>query len=820
MPKLIKLKTAVLIPLMFIMLATLLTLVITWKSDYDFLAEEQGTRIVQLLKENTDERLKAFMIEPHQMNEVVGLRIKDAIQMENDDYERIQSVYLEFYEKMYDKFPQVSVISFGDERKNYIGVRVNEDMTKSLMLKDIRTDYMLDIYAGETMDTELLASYEGYDPTIRPWYTPAVETKELTWSQIYINADEKAETTISSINPILSDKGELIGVAEFDIKLTGITSFLKEDKTKGTGVIYIVNDKGQIISQSSESPFLMIDLEAQTADAIDAKQSEDPLIKKSAGYLSNDAVVSGSINRVRLDGDYYYMMTSEIAPEIGLDWRINIAVPESDIMGTVQNRQLVTLLVVSAFILLLVFIGMWFLSLVTAPILKGADAALKMSEGNWDIELESGRIPLYETYELVDAFNNMASHLKKSFENLEISEEKYRMLIENSEDMIYSLDKNGNFVAVNKKFKTVSALKSDQIVGKHFSDLFSTQTNIEDATSAFEKVVATNQLVTYVMKFATQSNITRILNVTLIPLCDDDNEIRLIIGTNNDITDLVNAQTELSELHLNERLRLEKAIEEKTLALEETMKELMDREKMASLGSLVSGISHEINTPLGVAITATSFMGYTNDSTMESLTSGKLTKQSFNRYIETMQESVQIIETNLSRASDLVNSFKEIAISQTNEDAVEFNLGEFIHAVILSLKHEYSRTDHEFDIRCESNVILKSYPGAYSQILTNLIMNTLKHGFTSEMKGIIKIEVQTDNDMLELIYSDNGKGISESNLKRIFDPFFTTNRQQGGSGLGLNVVYNIVTGKLNGKIKCESEIAKGTTFTIEIPSSL
>lgn len=266
-----------------------------------------------------------------------------------------------------------------------------------------------------------------------------------------------------------------------------------------------------------------------------------------------------------------------------------------------------------------------------------------------------------------------------------------------------------------------------------------------------------------------------------------------------------------------ENMNLEKKVGERSKIIEKQQRHLLESEKMASLGSLVSGVAHEINTPLGVGVTTASYMENINSEYRKKYDNGAMTKKDLTDFMSKLEESLSILNNNLYRASDLVNSFKKIAVDQTSENPMNFNLFEYINIIIKSLKHEYKSKNHKFTVDCPSDLFIYSYPGAVSQILTNLIMNSIIHGFKglTDMEIIIKAEVS--GDKLTIIYKDNGTGISDDILHRIYEPFFTTNRANGGSGLGMNIVFNLVTHRLHGVIHCNSKKNSGTEFIIEFP---
>jgi signal transduction histidine kinase len=174
-----------------------------------------------------------------------------------------------------------------------------------------------------------------------------------------------------------------------------------------------------------------------------------------------------------------------------------------------------------------------------------------------------------------------------------------------------------------------------------------------------------------------------------------------------------------------------------------------------------------------------------------------------------------MILANLERAADLIQSFKQVAVDQSSESQRCFNLKEYLEEIMLSLAATLKKTKHTIKITGDEKLILDSYPGALSQIVTNLVMNSLIHAYDEEDSGQISLDFKLEGEQVILQYSDDGRGINPENISKIFDPFFTTNRSQGSTGLGLHIVYNLVTQKLNGTIQCESIVGVGSQFIIK-----
>jgi len=253
--------------------------------------------------------------------------------------------------------------------------------------------------------------------------------------------------------------------------------------------------------------------------------------------------------------------------------------------------------------------------------------------------------------------------------------------------------------------------------------------------------------------------------------------------------------------------------------LVQTQQTLVESEKMASLGGLVAGVAHEINTPVGISLTTASHLAQITEKISLELETGSIKKSDFQNYLHTAQECCELILSNAERAANLIHSFKQVAVDQTSEARRDFQLEDYLQEIITSLRPKFKRTQITVSIECESDLLMDSFPGALSQVVTNLLVNALTHAFDEGQAGQINIVARhASAGMVDLSIHDNGKGIAAENMGKIFQPFFTTRRASGGSGLGLHIVYNIVRQRLGGHIEVESEIGQGTTFSITLPS--
>lgn len=259
--------------------------------------------------------------------------------------------------------------------------------------------------------------------------------------------------------------------------------------------------------------------------------------------------------------------------------------------------------------------------------------------------------------------------------------------------------------------------------------------------------------------------------------------------------------------------QLEKSLED----LKATQSQLIQSEKFAALGELVAGVAHEINTPLGIGITLATFIQDQHMKLVKQFETATLSKSQLAEYLDSLSESLPTMVASLNRSAEIISSFKNVAGEQSILELRQVNLHDFLSDVIVNLKPKFKHTQHQIVLSCPEDLVLYQYPGAFSHIVTNLVINSLTHGFENSQNGLIHIQVYTEEELGYFIYSDNGKGIEFHQLEKVFDPFYTTKRAEGNTGLGMHIIHNIVTQTLKGRVELASEKDKGIKITIVFP---
>ena len=244
---------------------------------------------------------------------------------------------------------------------------------------------------------------------------------------------------------------------------------------------------------------------------------------------------------------------------------------------------------------------------------------------------------------------------------------------------------------------------------------------------------------------------------------------------------------------------------------------LLQSERMASLGGLVAGVAHEISTPVGEQLTCATTLEKATQELQLRLDGGSLRKQLLLDYLAVATQCTALLSSNAQKVATLVRSFKQVAVDQSSEARRRFGLRAYIAELLVSLHAELKRSPMQIELRCPEGLEMDSYPGAFAQVLTKLLLNAQRHAFDAGAAGLVTIDISQSGEQVEIAFADNGRGIKPEHLSQVFDPFFTTQRHAGGSGLGLNIVHNLITNVLGGQVRLLSQFGQGCKFLINLP---
>ena len=387
-----------------------------------------------------------------------------------------------------------------------------------------------------------------------------------------------------------------------------------------------------------------------------------------------------------------------------------------------------------------------------------------------------------------------------------------RTLVETCPFRIYAKDAQSRFIYGNQEVATAMGENSpDDLIGKDDFLFFSHDLAQEYFTDE-QTLLASGQAILSKEEPTSDphSGAIRWLLTTKVPLRDEHQAVVGLVGIDMDMTERKELEQQLRQQN-NELTQLNQQ-------LVTTQNQLIQVEKLAALGALVAGVAHELNTPLGNCVLATSTLQEHTLEMSRLLTAG-MTKSKLTTYIENAMGALALIEKNLRRSASLVSSFKQIAVDQTTENRRVFKLCDVVAEISLAMTPTLQKARVQMSAQIDPGIALDNYPGPLGQILINLITNAVIHGLDGRTDGHIAIAAEMRQSQLLLTVQDNGVGIAPSNLDRVFDPFFTTKFGLGGSGLGLHISHNIATGLLGGNLSVASRVGEGACFTLSMPVS-
>ncbi len=371
-------------------------------------------------------------------------------------------------------------------------------------------------------------------------------------------------------------------------------------------------------------------------------------------------------------------------------------------------------------------------------------------------------------------------------------------------------NKQLRYVLMNRYMAGIFGVEPGDAIGRTTSELMSRYGAKKTDANDKQVLAAGRGLGFYEEEYMDASGHMRQWLVNKLPLLDSDGEIENIVTVALDIGERKRGELEMR--------KAKDAAEAALRNLRETQNSLIEAEKLAALGRLVAGVAHEVNNPVGISLTVASSLERKTALFADEVGRGNLKRSSLNEFLETSRDAASQLVANLNRAAELIQSFKQVAADRNYSDQRIFDLGDLTEQVVMSLRPGLRKHHLTLSVDCQPNLSMNSYPGPYGQVLTNLFLNSVAHAFPDGKPGAVDIQVrESGKDNVEIIFSDNGCGMSLDVRRRAFDPFFTTRRDQGGTGLGLHIVYSIVTNRLGGRLDLDSEPGGGTRIQIILP---
>jgi PAS domain S-box-containing protein len=371
-------------------------------------------------------------------------------------------------------------------------------------------------------------------------------------------------------------------------------------------------------------------------------------------------------------------------------------------------------------------------------------------------------------------------------------------------------DKQLRYVLMNRYMAGIFGIEPVDAIGRTTTDLMSRYGAKKTDENDKRVLAAGRELGFYEEEYLDSSGNLRQWLVNKLPLLDADGEIENIVTVGLDIGERKRGELEMR--------KAKDAAEAALRNLRETQNSLIEAEKLAALGRLVAGVAHEVNNPVGISLTVASSLERKTALFTAEVARGDLRRSSLTEFLETSRDASSQLVANLNRAAELITSFKQVAADRNYSDQRTFDLGDLTEQVVMSLRPGLRKHNLTLNVDCQPNLTMNSYPGPYGQVLTNLFLNSVAHAFPDGKPGAVDIQVrESGKDNVEILFSDNGCGMSLDVRRRAFDPFFTTRRDQGGTGLGLHIVYSIVTNRLGGRLDLDSQPGGGTRIQIILP---
>jgi PAS domain S-box-containing protein len=482
-------------------------------------------------------------------------------------------------------------------------------------------------------------------------------------------------------------------------------------------------------------------------------------------------------------------------------------------------------------VLVLYMLGIrWVLKAVLSPLTVLNGAAIQIAEGKLDLRIVPQGSP--ESRHAMEAFNAMAKEIERAQMRLREERELLQVVLDSVGDAVITTNLQSRIDYMNNTAETLLGCSLAEIYGKPLRSvlhLLDEKTRSPLACLAAQSVADESGTAVLSSLLKRRDGVEIPVESILSPIHSGaDHDIVGAALAFRDMTRWRETESQLWNMNVileskvtartQELIHANQELERTVTSLRETQEQLVEAEKMASLGNLVAGISHEINTPVGVSVTSASSLKEEVSTLRHKFENGSMKRSELEGFFVHADQACNILLSNTERASALIRSFKQVAVDQSSDELRMINLRDYFDEILLSLHPKLKHASVIVVNKAAHGIEMLTHPGAIYQVMSNLVLNAVIHAYEPEQAGEIRIGAEIEGEFVVLTCQDDGAGIAPQHLKRIFDPFFTTRRGAGGTGLGLNIVYNLVTAKLRGRISVDSQLHSGTTFTLRLPN--
>ncbi len=748
---------------------------------------EVARRLRSEVTTRIEERLRQFLATPHDLNEANA----ELLRVGALDAEDPEALIRHFWQQVLVT-PSVSSVYFGNARGGIAdagregpGGAFYGILTDGFAAGTFRK-FALDEHGGRAAE---LQSVPNFDARTRGWYDRAVENRGPAWSPIYLLFSGQ-DMAISASRPAYDRSGAFLGIVSSDIFLSQVGDFLRSLKIGTTGQAFIMERSGLLVAAAADRSPISFGVPGETARRLTASESSSPVVRAAASTVLAEGApldAQGTQIELKVEGDKHFLQVSSLADTYGIDWLVVVTVPERDFMARVDESTRLTLGLIVAAVAVATGLGILAARPVTRPLRGLGQAAEALAQGEWR-EVET-RSRIADIASLSGAFNSMTQQLEEKVRDLRASEARYKLLADNSSDVIWTLDLDGRFTYVSPSVEKLRGYTPNEVLGQPFSAALTPSSEaavtpllaeLRDRLSRGQEPPPEGH---HELEQPCKDGTTVWTETVTSPLLDEDGKLIGILGVSRNIT-------------------ARKFAEQERLALEA---KLRHSQKLESIGTLASGIAHEVNNPL---------TGMINYAELIECRVGD----------SQLREFAQGIQEEGKRVAEIVRGLLSFARQDSSERRAA-SVRDILRASLTLIGAALRRDDIflQEDVPDDLPAVICN-PQQVQQILINLLTNARdalnrRYLGRDENKRVLvaaRAFAQGGRAWVRITVEDRGTGVAADLRTRIFDPFFTTKPRDMGTGLGLSISYGIAR-EHGGNLTVESDEGR-TRFHLDLPA--